>query len=270
MDGGKNSLKDKVVIVTGAGQGIGRGIALHLAQSGMRVTIADSNEDGGNAVVGDIAAAEGQARFAPVELTDSRSIQDMIEQTARGWGRLDAIVNNARPMIPAAAFPESLRDWNIAFDVMVRAAAQMTAAAIPHFAAAGGGSVVNMSSTNAVRVSQQSLAYQVAKAALEHLTRCLAVELGPRRIRVNAVCPGLVDIPDRAKQLTADPLHRRLVEGLVPLGRAGTPDDAAQAVAWLCSNASAYVTGQILTLDGGLGLRDQFDVARKSQPDTAE
>ena len=118
-----------------------------------------------------------------------------------------------------------------------------------------------MSSTNAFTVSQQSVSYHVAKAGLIHLTRCLADELGPKGVRVNALCPGLVDQEDMELALTNDPRTQKIVETIVPLQRACSPIEIAAMVAFLCSPASAYINGQAITMDGGMSAVDQFRVA---------
>jgi 3-oxoacyl-[acyl-carrier protein] reductase len=108
------------------------------------------------------------------------------------------------------------------------------------------------------------VSYHVAKAGLVQLTRYLAVEFGPHNIRVNAICPGLVDIPDRGQPLTADPVNRAVTETIVPLGRATSPEEIAELAVFLCTDAAAYMTGQVLMLDGGETLIDQFYAARKA------
>ena len=125
-----------------------------------------------------------------------------------------------------------------------------------------GGSIVNIGSTNAFFVSHQPLAYHVAKAGLIQLTRYLACEFGSDGIRVNCICPGLVDIYDNNKPLTSDPANKAITELSVPLRRAAFAEEIAEAVLFLCS--SAYITGQVLTLDGGISLNDHFHLVRKA------
>jgi NAD(P)-dependent dehydrogenase (short-subunit alcohol dehydrogenase family) len=127
----------------------------------------------------------------------------------------------------------------------------------------GGGSVLNMGSTNAFFISHQPVAYHVAKAGLLHLTRYLAHEFAPHGIRVNCICPGLVDLYDDNRPLTGNPLNREVTELAVPLRRASTGADIAEAALFLCADSAACITGEVLTIDGGLGLADHFHLARK-------
>lgn len=256
LDGG-------AAIVTGGAQGIGRGIVRALAEAGAAVAIADIQEEPGRALVDEIVDTGGKATFVRVDLSRESDIENMVKATVDAFGHLDILVNNARPRLRTLSFEDSLDEWDTALDVLLKASALAVKYALPHFVRAGGGSVVNISSTNAFFVSGQPAAYHVAKAGLNQLTRYLARELGPRNVRVNAVCPGLVDLPEDGRVLTAEAVNRKITESIVPLQRAASPQDIGNAVCFLCSDQAAYITGQILTLDGGTGVGDHFEIARR-------
>jgi glucose 1-dehydrogenase len=249
--------------VTGAAQGIGRAIALALAEDGARVAVGDLQEDAGGAVVAEIEAAGGRAHFVRVDLRLRDDLRAMVESTAEAFGGLDILVNNARPRLRAARFPDGLDEWDAAREVLLDAPVFATAYAVP-FLERRGGVVLNVASTNAFLISQQAASYHTAKAALLHFTRAAAVDLGPRGIRVNAICPGLVDIEDRVAPLSANPTYRKVIEAIVPLGRAATSAEVGRLAAILCSDHARYYSGQAIVLDGGESILDQFAAATEA------
>jgi len=257
----KGMLDGKVVVVTGAAQGIGAVTARRLAQLGARVSLCDLNEEAGARQVEALRQEGLDADFHFLDLMSDAHIHETMARIATTCGGIDGIVNNARPFISFAPFPDCLVDWDKAMTVMAKAPAVMVAAARPYMAKTGG-SVVNVSSTNALFISQQPITYHAAKAALTQVTNWLAAELGPEGIRVNAVLPGLVDRDDRAKRLSDDPVYRTIIEATVPLRRAGKPEDTADTIAFLLGDGSRYITGQSLVVDGGLGNMDQFECSR--------
>lgn len=253
------ALEGRAAVVTGGARGIGRGIARALSCNGASVLIADVDLDAASDTAAALSSETGRPCLAiGVDLMESEDVKNMIGSAAIAFGRLDILINNARPFLNNGRFPDCMETWDVAMNVMVKAPAQAIASALEYFAQVGCGSVVNISSSNARHVSQQPLTYHLAKAAIVHLTRVLASELGDRKVRVNAVSPGLVDIEDRQRMLTSDPKNELITKTIVPLGRAATVDEIGQVVAFLCSDAATYVTGQNITVDGGSGLRDQF------------
>jgi ketoreductase RED2 len=241
-------LEGQVAIVTGSSSGIGAAVAADLAAAGVRVVLNSSSS-----VAAGTALAESLtgAWYAQADISDETQARDLVAATVERFGRLDILVNNAgtTEVIPhhdlAAATPDV---WRRIFEVNVLGTWMVTAAAAPHLAADGGGSVVNITSIAGIRPTGSSIPYAVSKAALNHLTVLLANVLGPD-VRVNAVAPGLVDTP-----WTEDwDLQRSYVQANAPLRRSGTPEDVSAVVMGLLR--SAYVTGEIVLVDGGLHLR---------------
>lgn len=259
-----NRLKGQVAIITGAAQGIGKTIAEVFAREGATVVIADI-QPAGEMVAKAIRDAGRQALFVKTDLRQESDIKAMIEAAATSFKRLDIVINNARPKLQRLPFAESLEEWDLAMDVLLKAPVLTTKHAVPHMLKSGGGSIVSIASVNAFFIaSHQSVAYHVAKAGLIQLTRYLAVEFGPQGIRVNAICPGIVDLYDGDEPLTADPVNRAVAEMVVPLKRAASAADVAEAALFLCTDAAVYITGQVLMVDGGMMLGDHFHVARNA------
>jgi NAD(P)-dependent dehydrogenase (short-subunit alcohol dehydrogenase family) len=258
-----NLPKGRVAIITGAAQGIGKAMAQVFAREGVAVAIADIQQ-AGDKVASDLRDAGGRALFVRTDLRQESDITAMIEATVNRFGRLDIVINNARPKLQRLRFAESLVEWDFAMDVLLKAPALVAKHAVPQMLKCGGGSIVNIASSNAFFISDQPAAYHVAKAGLLHLTRYLAYELGSQGIRVNAICPALVDLYDDGKPLTSDPVNRAVTELVVPLKRAASAEEVAKAAFFLCTDSAAYITGQVLAVDGGEMLGDNFEMSRKA------
>jgi NAD(P)-dependent dehydrogenase (short-subunit alcohol dehydrogenase family) len=243
------SLVGKRALVTGASRGIGRAIALDLAAAGCDVV--------GVARTGDALAALGAGiessgrRFLAVELDvgEATAIPEAIDRAWDWQGGIDVLVNVAGVIIRTAPLDVTPEEWDLTFSVNVRGTYFVTQAVGGRMLAAGGGSIVTVTSLAGERVTQASLSYQASKAALIQLTRALAVHWAPT-VRVNAVAPGYVRTDLNAAWL-ADEENSGYVLGRTPLGRVGQPEDVAGAVRFLASPASSYVTGQNLRVDGG-------------------
>lgn len=256
-------MQGRVALVTGAAQGIGAVIAEALTKAGATVVVADMQVEKGQARVAELQALGGAAHFVPVDLTQPEEIKALVERTVETCGGLDALINNAAPFRgERKSFPENLTTWPAELDVLLRAPGLLVGEALPHLERSTAGAVVNVVSMLGFRVSNESSAYHSAKAALSHLTRYLAWHLGPKGVRVNAVSPGLVD-REQSPRLSDDPLHRSVIETAVPLRRAGRARETAEAVLFLCSERASYITGQVLEVDGGLGVGEQFEVGRQ-------
>ena len=254
-------LVDSVVIITGAAQGIGRVIAREFALIGAKVVLVDINEEG-RKVSDDLNSQGGNTLFIQADLVDKESISEIVNATINNFDTIDIIINNARPYLSNESFPDNLTDWDKGMSILLKAPALLAGYALPYLEKSKNASIINISSTNALTVSHQPLVYQVAKAALLHLTRCLSVELGAKKIRVNAICPGLVDQEDRERPLTSDIQNKYIVDRVVPLQRAADPKEIFELIAYLCSTSSSYLTGQAIILDGGMSSLDQFQSAK--------
>lgn len=253
-----DAFADKFALVTGAAQGIGRAIAEHLHAQGARVLLVDRNAAPLVETVEAMRTANGfGVDCAIADLADPAAIATLAAEIADRHPRVDVLVNNAGIEfdLPLEKITVDVFDRVIA--VNLRAPLLLTQALVPVFSASGG-AVVNISSIHADHAFPHAIPYACSKAGLVALTRNLALELAPRRIRVNAVCPGYIDTPmwDEWLRSAPDPeALARHTEALHPLGRRGTPEDVASAVAYLASAQSAWVTGTCLIVDGGLTLR---------------
>ncbi|MEV7545957.1 SDR family oxidoreductase [Streptomyces sp. NPDC089915] len=240
--------ESRVALVTGSSSGIGAAVAERLAAEGIRVVVnsARSAEAGR-----ELAARLPDAVYVQGDVSDAEDARRIVRTAIDAYGRLDVLVNNAgvTRFIPLDDLEAAdARAWREIFDVNVVGAWQMITAAVPHLRASGAGSVVNISSVSATRALGSSVPYAVSKAAVNHMTRLLASQLGPS-VRVNAVAPGLIDTPwyEGAEEVWES--SREWITENTPLRRVGTPQDVAEATLYLVN--AAYTTGDVLTVDGG-------------------
>ncbi|MFC5805429.1 SDR family NAD(P)-dependent oxidoreductase [Streptomyces formicae] len=234
------------VLITGAGRGVGEATARRLASEGARVLVTDLDGERAAATAGTIPGAAS----CPCDVTDRGAVEAAVAYAVEGFGALDVLVNNAYTCaVDTPLFEDQPDDtWQQDLDTVLTGAFRCSRAALPHLAKAGGrGAIVNIGSVNAEQ-DFGNHAYSAAKAGLASLTRTLAGDAAPRGVRVNQITPGTVNTPawsGRERQL--DRLAR-----VYPLGRVGTPDDIASAVAFLASSDAAWITGTNLRVDGGL------------------
>jgi len=255
------SLSGYVGLVTGGAQGIGAHIVEALSRAGAYVAIVDLQEERGRAFAAEIEARGGRALYFKADVTSEEEMGAAIAETAKVFGRFDILVNNARPMERnRRSFPDSLEGWNLEQDIMVTSPARAVKVALPYLKASGRGSIINLSSIVGAAIADSSVGYHVAKAAVVHLTRYLAVKLGPSGIRVNAISPGVVD-RDTGTKFSDDPRAKAILDRIIPLRRTASGRDIANTVVFLCSQGASYITGQTLVVDGGLTLAMPFDTA---------
>ena len=253
-------------LVTGGGHGIGAAICRGLAGAGASVAIVDISIDPSQALLGEIVAGGGVAVCVTADISQESGCLTAVRECVAALGGLDILVNCAAPGRDRSMLGKLTDvDWEVHHQTVLSAPVNLTNAALDHLAASGNGSVVNISSlTGAViAVDQCSWPYHVSKAGLDQLTRWLAVRLGSRGVRVNAISPGLID-RDVSPKLTDKPEHRAVVNSVVPLRRVGTGQDIANAVTFLVSKQSAYITGQVLIVDGGLGINEVFGASLRA------
>lgn len=244
--------KDKVVIVTGAGQGIGETYARRLAAEGAKVVVADINADKGAAVAASIGDAGGSARFLRVDVGDPASCVTLAEDAAGTFGGIDGLVNNAA--IFAGMRYEPLLTVDLDYyrrfmNVNLNGAFFVTRAVAPMIVARGGGAIVNQSSTAAYLSGDPGAYYGISKLATNGLTAALAAELGPQGVRVNGIAPGPTATEAMAQ---VDPAIIERIRSALPLGRLGATDDIADACLFLLSDEAKWITGQTLCVDGGM------------------
>lgn len=253
-------LRDRVALVTGAAQGLGCAIATTLAREGAAVGIVDINGSGAHAAAAQIEAAGGRALAVETDVTRADQAHAAVGRLTGRYGRLDVLVNNAMwsRRDPVADVTEETLDRMIA--VGLKAIFWTVQAALPHMRAAGRGSIINMASLAGETGFTDTSVYSAVKAGIIGLTRSLAAELGIAGIRVNAISPGA--IPTHGSQATIDAAGWEARRRRTPLGRIGAPDDVAAAVVFLASDGSAFITGEVLRVDGGWGMAGAVGVNR--------
>ena len=249
-----NQLTGKRALITGGASGIGQATAKLFAREGAALEIVDINAQAGQAVAQEIQRGGGQAIFIRCDVTSAADCQAAVAQAAASLGGLDILVNNAGVIRRASVVEAREEDWDLVMNVNVKSIFLMSKYAIPIIAEMGGGVVVNMASGWGLRGGRRAAAYCAAKGAVVNLTRAMALDHAGQAIRVNCVCPGDTDTPmlrDEARQL-GEPIEAFLEESADrPLGRIAAPEEIAQAVLFLASEASSYATGSALVVDGG-------------------
>jgi len=245
------SLKDKVAIVTGASQGIGRETALALAQAGAKVVAAARNEEKLATLVREIAAAGGEAFALKMDVADAEQVKAGFKQVIEKSGRLDILVNNAAVTRDGLAMRMKKEDWEAVLQTNLTGAHFCIQQALPTMMKARAGRIINISSVVAQSGNAGQANYVAAKAGLIGLTKAIAIEIASRNVTVNAVAPGFIETP------MTDVLPDKVKEELktrIPLGRMGSPRDVASAIVFLASDEACYITGHVLNVNGGMHL----------------
>jgi len=241
-------LRDKKAIVTGAGQGIGRSIALKMAQEGTDVVITELNSNTGVQVAREVQELGRKALFIKVDVADRKQVQDMVGQVLSVWGKIDILVNNAGFDRGATLLKVKEEDWDAVLGVHLKGTLNCIQAVAPHMIENRYGKVVNISSIYGRSGGIAAISYSSAKAGIIGLTRAVAKELGRYQINVNMVLPGLILTPTIAKM--AEKYQNIIIEN-TPLRRIGQPEEIANVVAFLVSDEASFVTGAAVEVSGG-------------------
>jgi NAD(P)-dependent dehydrogenase (short-subunit alcohol dehydrogenase family) len=258
-------LENKVALVTGSTMGIGRACAALFALEGARVVINDegSDPDRGEAVAQALRDAGGEAVYLAADVRAYENVRQLVAATIDHYGRLDVLMNNAVTGQNDRVTELDEEDWDDIFNSSVKAAYVACKHAIPQMIEQGGGVIINTSSVHGLLGGRNCAPYDAAKAALINLTRQMAVDYGPQGIRVNALCPGRILTEKKVEWLKETPAEVRRQSAVYPLGRPGTLEEIAQAALFLASDASSFVTGHALVVDGGLTAQLQDAVAQR-------
>jgi NAD(P)-dependent dehydrogenase (short-subunit alcohol dehydrogenase family) len=259
MMNGAGRLAGRVTIVTGAAHGIGRATALAAAAEGAPVVVSDVDAEAGEATVAAIHGVGGEAIFIACDVSDDEQADALVRSSVGHFGRLDVLVNNAG--IPGVARPAHELDVAVFDEVLavnLRGPFLCSRHAIPHLLESDAGAIINVASTLGLVGALRAAAYCAAKGGLVNLTRQMAVDYGPRGVRVNAVCPGVVntDMAQRRAAMPADQAaaafaRQEAAAALQPLGRQADPDEVAAVIVFLASGGSSFMNGAVVAVDGG-------------------
>lgn len=249
-----NLLRGKVALVTGGASGIGRATVLLFARAGAALTIVDLDESRGEEVAREICASGAQATFLKADVSQFEDCKRVVESSLAEFGGIDILFNNAGMVRRATVLDLSEEDWDRVMGVNVKSIFLMSRFVIPIMASKGGGSIINTASGWGLVGGRKAAVYCASKGAVVLLTKAMAVDHGPENVRVNCICPGDIDtsmLHNEARQL-GQRTDRFLTEAARrPLGRIGRPEEVAQAALYLASDASSFVTGTALVVDGG-------------------
>jgi 3-oxoacyl-[acyl-carrier protein] reductase len=242
-------MTNRIAFVTGASRGIGRAIALALAKAGARIVVASNEPENNEKVAAEIREAGGEAFTVFLDLNSADSIKEAFSAAQQQFGRIDILVNNAGVTKDGLALRMKKDDWDLVLNINLRGAFLATQQALPGMLKERWGRIVNIASVVGQSGNPGQVNYVASKAGIIGLTKALAQEVGSRNITVNAVAPGFIET-DMTAKLT--PEQREAMLAKVPLKRGGLPDDIAAAVKFLASDEASYITGHVLSVNGGM------------------
>jgi meso-butanediol dehydrogenase/(S,S)-butanediol dehydrogenase/diacetyl reductase len=245
-------LKDKIVLITGGGSGIGEACAKTYAREGASVVIADVNVEGGTRVRDEIRAVGGVAEFTEANILDIASIEAMIAYAIGRFGRLDVLHNNAQVTAAGRIGDITLEDWRRAIDGGLTSYWYASKLAVAQMLKQGGGAIVNTASVSGVAGDFGLGPYNAAKAGVVNMTRVFAIEYGRKNIRCNALLPGPIGTPALRAREKSDPVTMDKIKEAIPMGRLGTPQEMANVALFLASDEASFVNGAAYIADGGL------------------
>ncbi len=247
-------MNDKVAIVTGGADGIGLATCKLLAQHNYMVVVSDVNEEAGNQAVEEILAAGNQASFMKADVSIYAEVKSLMDETAEKYGRIDLLVNNAgigtKEYMRAA--DHTLEDWDKVISVNQSGVFYGMKAVLGYMLKQGSGNIVNVASLAGVKASTTGMAYAASKFAVVGMTKSAALEYASKRIRINCICPSFTETQLLEDSMFLVPDMREKLVRSIPLKRYAQPEEMAEAIYWLASDKSAFVTGHALVVDGGL------------------
>jgi NAD(P)-dependent dehydrogenase (short-subunit alcohol dehydrogenase family) len=243
-------LQNKIAIITGAGSGIGRGIALAFIKEGAKVVVADWSEQGGKETVEQIKKENGEAVFIKIDVSEANDVEQMVKTCLDKFGRVDILVNNAGIYRACNLHEMSEEDWDKIIDVNLKSMFLGSKRVIPEMLKQGKGKIINIASIAGLVGFAQSGAYCASKGGVIALTKEMALDYAPKKINVNCICPGVIKTA-MTKDMIADPATKQFLESSTPYPRLGEPEDIAMAAVYLASDESDFVNGNLLVVDGG-------------------
>lgn len=248
-------VKNKTVIITGAGSGIGKATAIHFAKFGATVVVSDINLEKAKEVADEILTNGGKAHPIKANVAKFEEVENLIKQTVAEFGKLDVIVNNAGIGPNLLRTHESLlKDWDRVIAVNQTGVFYCMKVALTQFLEQGYGNIVNIASLAGLKASPNNISYSASKFAVVGMTKSAAMEYATKNIRVNAVCPGYTESALLNQLINAKPEMDAILKSVIPMKRYGKANEIADAVVWLASDNTKFITGQTITLDGGTSL----------------
>jgi len=249
-------VKNKIVIITGAGSGIGKATAMHFAHHGAKVVVSDINLESAKKVADEIVTNGGQSLPIKTDVTNFEEVENLIRQTVDTFGQLDVMVNNAgigpKKLLKTAEY--TLDDWDSVIAVNQTGVFYCMKLALVQMTKQGFGNIVNIASLAGLKASLNNLSYSASKFAVVGMTKSAALEYAKTGIRINAVCPGYTESALLDQLLSAKPEMDMMLKAVIPMKRYGKASEIADAVVWLASDQTKFMTGQTITLDGGTSL----------------